>query len=62
MTQDIQEWGDEPTINNPPYRVLEMVKGCEDSPLIHVTPQGYHLIEMDCDGLCLTCYQDLVQR
>lgn len=51
-------WGDEPTVSLKPYRVLHM--GCnDDGILIHVTPAGHHVVDLDCDGVCLTCGQPL---
>jgi len=52
-TNHIHEWGDEYTVTLPRYRILAMGGDC--GPLIHVTPEGHHLVDMDCDGVCLVC-------
>jgi len=48
----LHEWGDEYTVSLPRYRVLTMG---ECGPLIHVTPEGHHIVDWDCDGICLVC-------
>lgn len=49
-------WGDSPTVILPAYRTLYMG---HDGPLVHVTPYDYHVVDMDCDGVCLTCNHPL---
>lgn len=51
------EFGDEPTAILPAYRTVSLGQ-CSDV-LIHVTPQGHHTVELDCDGVCLTCNHPL---
>ena len=53
-----QNWGNEPTVILPRYRTLSL--GCPDTgPLIHVTPEGHHYVDLECDGVCLVCNHNL---
>lgn len=54
MNPDV--WSSPPTVVLPPFRTLPMGEG---ALLIHVTPTGHHMVDMDCDGVCLTCGQPL---
>ena len=41
-----------------PHRIVFM--GCKDTGLrIHVTPMSTHVVDLDCDGVCLVCNEVL---
>ena len=47
-------WGEEDTVSLPKFRIIFM-GAIDDGLRIHITPYGTHVIDMDCDGLCLVC-------
>lgn len=51
------QWTEQKTIVLPAYRTIGMAGDC--GPLVHVTPEGYHLVDFDCDGVCLVCLKPL---
>lgn len=54
----LSEWGNEPTMVLPRYRILHV--GCEYSGhIIHVTPSGFHVVDFDCEGICLVCNEPM---
>ena len=56
---DKRNWGGEKTTRIPRYRIMTM--GAKCGPMIHITPEGTHVVtfDLDCEGCCLDCGKPL---
>jgi len=60
MSQNVwsASWERAPDVKLPAYRLMFLGSKSTGLP-IHVTPEGYHAVSLDCDGICLDCNHPL---